>query len=155
MLEDFWIRSERQKHASVAANHIMQTFYGYGEHGMTVYPDDCGDMYIDGEMLVLCLKDPDEAMIDKYLSVLGDGKRWVRIRAVKYSRNELQAVVDEMYHYLTEQKIPWYMCGVDVEINGIWFGTDSEYVEIIEQLIKERYPDVPARVVPTGPIILC
>ena len=155
LLEDFWIQSERQKHASVVANNIIRTFYSYDEQGMTIYPDDCGDMYIDGEMLVLCLKDPDQAMIDKYLSVLGDGKRWVRIKAVKYSRNELQAVADELAEYLKERKIPWYFYGVDVMINGVDFGTDPEYVEIIEQLIRERYPDVPANVIPSGPIILC
>lgn len=155
MMEDFWLRSARQSNAVRIGHVIEQTFFRYDQDGTTIYPDDCGDMYIDGEMLVLCLKDPDQAMIDKYLSVLHDGKKWVRIRAVKYSRNELQAIVDEMAHSLIEQKIPVYFYGVDVMINGIDFGTDPEYVEIMEQLIQERYPDVPANVIPSGPVILC
>lgn len=153
MMEDYWMQSVRQSNASRIYHVIVQNFFSYDQHGMPLYPDDCGDAYIDGEMLVLCLKDPDQAMIDKYLSVLHDGKKWVRIRAVKYSRNELQAIADEMARYLREQKIPVYFYGVDVMINGIDFGTDPEYTEIMEQLIQERYPDVPANVIPSGPAV--
>ena len=42
LLEDFWIRSERQSNASRIYHVIVQNFFSYDQHGMPLYPDDCG-----------------------------------------------------------------------------------------------------------------
>ena len=152
--EYFLEMSRLQSHASSMAQRIYGRFLQYEVGtGRMIYPDDFGDCYIDGEILVLCLKDPDEAMTEKYLGMLGEGRKWVRIRPVEYSRNELQAIADELAKYLQSQNIPLRFYGVDVVINGVDFGVAPEAVERTEELIREHYPGIPYNVQGCGPIV--
>ena len=137
--------SELQSHAVEIYMRICSAF-GTGS-GLTVYPDDFGDAYIDSDNvhLVLCLKDPTQETIDRYKALAGsDAGDYLVIKEVPYSRDELLKIVNEVAAQCIADGLTIYSYGIDVEANGINIGAAEEDAEAVLAMLAKRYPDVPA-----------
>ena len=126
-----------------AAKKLLASFYSdtYG----TVFPDDFGGYYQeefqDGKTLILCLKDPDEAMIKRYLDIVAGYENSVHIKAVRYSINELNQMLMEIVENLLAKEI-YNRCYLDAENNGLVVGVEETCVETVRTALQQKYPDV-------------
>ena len=146
--------SDLQGHAVMLYERICRSFT-YNKDGSTNYPDDFGDAYIDSDNvhLVLCLKDPSKETIDRYKALAGsDADDYLIIREVRYSRNELQKIVDEVAKECIADGLTIYEWYVDVMTNGIHIGAAAKDVKTIRGIFAERYPEVPAEIVKSAPV---
>ena len=141
-----------QRHAITADDRIVNSFE-VDEQGMRVYPDEYSGAYVDGDCLQLCLKNPDEATIHRYLEIAGEEAPYIRIRLVSYSLNELQMIVDQLASSFREDGYILREYGVDIPNNGIEFVVAEEYVKTIRSLINQQFPEIHSSVVPGDPIV--
>ena len=126
-----------QRHAVKANNRIMNSFET-DENGVRIYPDDFAGTYIDGEQLILCLKKGSgPAVVNKYLDITGAEAKYVSIKEVDYSQNELQIIADLLAEELSGQGVTIYSYGVDVPNNGISFTTMEDNAEQIKNLSQK------------------
>ena len=137
-----------------AAFQKLEASFPFDKDGAPIYPDDYAGNYPDGKDLVICLKDPDEAMIKRYLEIVDGWEDGVRIKAVRYSYNELEKMLRETADELLAEKVQVNLSWVDVENNGLAIGVSEPYVKRVRTLLHQKYPDIPCSVEPAGPIIL-
>ena len=130
----------------------LEASFPFDEHGGPIYPDDYAGNYPDGKNLVLCLKDPDEAMIRRYLEIVTGFEDSVHIKAVRYSYNELQEMLRETAQELLAEKIQVNLYSVDVENNGIMIGVSEDFVETVRVRLSEKYPEIHRTVEAVGPV---
>lgn len=130
----------------------LEASFPFDEHGGPIYPDDYAGNYPDGKNLVLCLKDPDEAMIRRYLEIVTGFEDSVHIKAVRYSYNELQEMLRETAQELLAEKIQVNLYSVDVENNGIRIGVSEDFVETVRVRLSEKYPEIHRTVEAVGPV---
>lgn len=121
---------------------------------MTIYPEKFGGCYIDGAVLVVCLKDTDQKTVGRYTAFAGDAKQYIRIKKVRYSRNELQRIVDELAAVFRTKGYTWYVYGVDDMENAVRFGAKREDVNRMKREAAKRCPGVPCILEPGVPAIL-
>ena len=131
-----------QRHAVKANNRIMNSFET-DENGVQIYPDDFAGTYIDGEQLILCLKKgTGPAVVNKYLDITGAEAKYVSIKEVDYSQNELQIIADLLAEELSGQGVTIYSYGVDVPNNGISFTTMKDNAEQIKNLSQKACSNI-------------
>ena len=134
-----------QRHAAVANGRIMNSF-AYDEHGMWIFPEDYAGTYIDGEFLIVCLKEPDQESINYYLSLAEDEALFVQVKEVIYSQNELQLIADSQAAWFNEHGISVYSYWVDPQSNGISFLTAEADVQKARIEWDKKYPDISCHV---------
>ena len=147
-------KAEHMSGLAQAAFQKLEASFPFDKNGAEIYPDDYAGNYPDGKDLVICLKDPDEAMIKRYLAIIEGCEDGVRIKAVRYSYNELQKMLRETADELLADKVQVNLYWVDVENNGLAFGVSEPYVERVRAVLQQKYPDIHCSVEPAGPIIL-
>ena len=110
-----------------------------------IWPDDLGGWYMeeyqDGKEMILCLKDPDEAMIKRYLDIVAGYENSVHIKAVRYSQNELHQTLMEIVENLLAKEI-YNQCYLDAENNGIVVGVEETCMETVRAELQQKYPDI-------------
>ena len=121
-------RMMRQRHAVTADDRIISSFE-VNKHGIRVYPDEYSGAYVDGDYLQLCLKNPDEVTIHRYLEIAGEEAPYIRIQSVSYSLNELQMIADQLASSFREKGYILREYGVDIPNNGLEFVVAEEYVD--------------------------
>ena len=133
------------------ARQKIEASFPSDENGGPIYPDDYAGNYPDGKNLVLCLKDPDEAAIRRYLEIASGFEDSVHIKAVSHSYNELMQMLRETAAELLADKVQVNLYSVDVENNGLHMGVSGPYVQTVRARLQEKYPDVPFTVTEAGP----
>ena len=138
----------------MSLNRIGKGVHLRGYSGATIFPDDFGDAYIDTDNvhLVLCLKAPTQETIDRYLSLVGEAAEYITIREVAFSRNELQAIADEMALVFREEGLTWYAYAADIVENGVRYFAEENDMTAMQEFFAARYPDIPCRIEEGSPI---
>ncbi len=140
------MHSIMQEHAVRANDKIVDSF-SWGKDGMCIYPDDFAGTYVDGQILKVYVKDLNENSEEYYISLVEDEAKYVQLISVPYSRNELQAVVDEIAKELIQMNIPVFSYCVDVVNNGIRLTSNHESVSEIKWIAQNRCPHIAVNVV--------
>lgn len=138
------------RHAANANDKIMNSF-PFDENGMWIYPDYFAGTYIDGEYLILCLKNADSDVVSNYLSIAGGEAAYVKIRDVVYSCNELQKIADNVASNIKKNGVSIHYYCFDASINGLKFAVSADDICYVQTMFKRCYPDIPVQVVPAQP----
>ena len=123
----------------------IEASFSFDANGRSVYPDDYAGWYPDGKDMVLCLKDPTEESINRYLEI-AVFKDSVHVKKVSRSYNELEQMLSETAGELQAEKIQIIYYCVDVENNGLRFCVTKDFVETVRALLQDKYPGVPSTV---------
>ena len=151
---ELWTESLLQSRWTIICTFIQSSF-SIDSNGSYVYPDDYAGMYRDSGVTCLCLKDPDEEAIARYLSLAGNAARYIRIVPVRYSYNELTDAARELAEQVIAEGLPLYWYYVDEAANGIVMGTEEEKIPALQALAAEVFPDITVIAEASSPIILC
>ena len=123
----------------------IEASFSFDANGRPVYPDDYAGWYPDGKDMILCLKDPTEESINRYLEI-AVFKDSVHVKKVSRSYNELEQMLSETAEELQAEKIQIIYYCVDVENNGLRFCVTKDFVETVRALLQDKYPGVPSTV---------
>ena len=141
-----------------AYNRLTDYWY-QPETGLMVYPDYYAGAYIEEGILYVCCTELSDDVLNEMNGNLGGYKHLAEYREVGYSRNELQALGEQLADELKQNELPWTMWGIDEQKNCISIGFDrsglgERWDRVLEFVEGYQEKGIPIEIRDTGAVRL-